>query len=94
LADPWRDISRHIKQLSTIQEEDGEDDRAVVKCQASLANGINDETRTGFVGRMERISKKATQSTNPGAGTFFSTPLRGISALWIIFLLKKQENNP
>jgi hypothetical protein len=51
-----------FKQLAIILEEDGEYDRAVAICQAALANGIDDGTRTGFAGRMNRILKKAAMS--------------------------------
>jgi hypothetical protein len=51
-----------FKQLAIILEEDGEYDRAVAICRAALANGIDDGTRTGFAGRINRILKKAAMS--------------------------------
>jgi hypothetical protein len=47
-----------FKLLTIILEEDGEYDRAVAICQAALANGIDDGTKTGFEGRIGRIFKK------------------------------------
>jgi hypothetical protein len=48
-----------VKQVTIILEKAGQYDRAMEIRQAPLANGIQDGTRTGFAGRINRIVTKA-----------------------------------
>ncbi|MFH1152995.1 MAG: hypothetical protein V1793_04180 [Pseudomonadota bacterium] len=50
-----------FKLLAIILEEDGDYDRAEAVCRTAIANGIEDGTKSGFEGRIERINKKQGQ---------------------------------
>ncbi|MFH2093459.1 MAG: hypothetical protein ABIJ31_13960 [Pseudomonadota bacterium] len=47
-----------FKQLAIVLEEDQSYDLAMTVCKAALKLGIEDGTKTGYKGRMERILKK------------------------------------
>jgi hypothetical protein len=47
-----------FKMLAIMLEEDGAYDQAVAVCRTALDNGLEDGTKTGFEGRIQRILKK------------------------------------
>ncbi|MFO7911047.1 MAG: hypothetical protein R6V15_02680 [Desulfotignum sp.] len=47
-----------FKMLDIMLEEDGAYDQAVEVCRTALDNGLEDGTKTGFEGRIQRILKK------------------------------------
>ncbi|ACN17187.1 hypothetical protein HRM2_41300 [Desulforapulum autotrophicum HRM2] len=57
IGDPPRLIPA-FKVLAIILEEDGDYDRAVSVCETALANGVDDGTKSGFEGRIQRIFDK------------------------------------
>jgi len=54
-----------FKLLSIILEEDGDYDRAVELCKAALASGVEDGTKSGFEGRIQRILSRQGQPQHP-----------------------------
>jgi hypothetical protein len=53
-----------FKMLAIMLEEDGAYDQAVAVCRTALANGLEDGTKTGFEGRIQRILKKKESPEN------------------------------
>jgi hypothetical protein len=51
-------ISPVFKMLAIMLEEDGAYDQAVEVCRTALANGLEDGTKSGFEGRIQRLLKK------------------------------------
>jgi len=47
-----------FKMLAIMLEEDRAYDQAVAVCRTALANGLEDGTKTGFEGRIQRLLKK------------------------------------
>ncbi|MCM2284996.1 MAG: hypothetical protein NDI81_09460 [Desulfobacula sp.] len=47
-----------FKQLAILFEEDQEYEKAVDICENAMVHGLVDGTKTGYEGRMERLSKK------------------------------------
>lgn len=44
--------------LATVYTEDGEYEKAIEVCEKAIAFGLNDGTKGGYEGRIERIKKK------------------------------------
>jgi tetratricopeptide (TPR) repeat protein len=44
--------------LATVYTEDGEYEKAIEVCERAIAFGLNDGTKGGYQGRIERIKKK------------------------------------
>lgn len=44
--------------LATVYTEDGEYENAIAVCENAIAFGLNDGTKSGYQGRIERIKKK------------------------------------
>jgi hypothetical protein len=58
MADQDPKIIPVFKMLAIMLEEDKDYDRAVAVCRTALANGLEDGTKTGFEGRIQRLLKK------------------------------------
>ncbi len=52
-----------FKMLAIMLEESGEYDQAIQVCKTALGYGIEDGTKTGFEGRIERILKKQADNS-------------------------------
>ncbi|RUO26956.1 hypothetical protein CWE09_09760 [Aliidiomarina minuta] len=49
-----------FQNYANVLMEDGQYDKAIAVCEEALAHGLDDKTRTGFKGRIERIQAKAS----------------------------------
>lgn len=49
-----------FQNYANVLMEDGQYDKAVAVCEEALSHGLDDKTRTGFKGRIERIKAKAS----------------------------------
>ena len=47
-----------FQHLATVYTEDGEYEKAIEVCEKAIAFGLNDWTKSGYAGRIERIRKK------------------------------------
>jgi len=47
-----------FQHLATVYTEDGEYEKAIEVCEKAIAFGLNDWTKSGYQGRIERIKKK------------------------------------
>jgi len=59
-----------FQQYATLLMERGQFDRAIEVCESAIAFGLDDGTKSGYEGRIERIKKKAAQ----GGGQKVPTP--------------------
>lgn len=63
-----KDMGGFLPRVSTFQHyatvltEDGEFDRAVEVCEQAMEYGLDDGTKTGFEGRINRIQRKAKKA--------------------------------
>jgi hypothetical protein len=53
-----------FQHYATLLTEDGKYDDAIDICNTALKFGLDDGTKSGFQGRIERIKKQATKSKN------------------------------
>ena len=51
-----------FQQYATLLTERGEFDRAIQVCEKAIAYGLDDGTKGGYEGRIERIKKKAARA--------------------------------
>lgn len=52
-----------FEHLATVYTEDGEYRKAIDVCEKAIAFGLNDWTKSGYQGRIERINKKMKKSS-------------------------------
>ena len=52
-----------FQHYATLLTERGEFDRAIQVCESAIGFGLDDETRGGYEGRIERIKKRAAART-------------------------------
>lgn len=51
-----------FQNYATLLAEDGEYDQAIAICEAALAFGLDDKTKSGFAGRIERLQKQKAKA--------------------------------
>lgn len=53
-----------FQNYATLLVEDGKFDQAITVCEQALAFGLDDKTKTGFAGRIERIQKQKAKAAS------------------------------